>query len=110
MHQWCQMPATALPAPGAPPAGSGLLGTIPAFPRSQPAATLLGQSHAGVTRDPLQPLVRVVVRAGFFEQDCKLFHQRPFIWHIWDGRKDGFSVLVNYHKLDAARLDKLIDT
>ena len=37
----------------------------------------------------------------FFEQHCKLFHQRPFLWHIWDGRKDGFNVLVNYHRLAA---------
>jgi hypothetical protein len=35
----------------------------------------------------------------FFEEHCKLFGHHPFIWHIWDGRKDGFSVLVNYHKL-----------
>ena len=35
----------------------------------------------------------------FFDQHCKLFHSRPFIWHIWDGRKDGFNVLVNYHRL-----------
>ena len=40
------------------------------------------------------------LRNGFFEQHCKLFHHRPFIWHIWDGRKrDGFHALVNYHKL-----------
>ena len=40
------------------------------------------------------------LRNRFFEQHCKLFHQRPFIWHIWDGRKnDGFHALVNYHKL-----------
>jgi len=40
------------------------------------------------------------VRNDFFEQHCKLFHHRPFIWHIWDGRKrDGFHALVNYHKL-----------
>ena len=50
------------------------------------------------------------LRDGFFEQHCRLFHQRPFIWHIWDGRKDGFSALANYHKLDAANLDKLIYT
>lgn len=50
------------------------------------------------------------LRDGFFEQHCKLFQNRPFIWHIWDGRKDGFSALVNYHKLDAATLDKLIYT
>jgi hypothetical protein len=33
---------------------------------------------------------------------------RSLIWHIWDGRKDGFSVLVNYHKLDTANLGRLI--
>ena len=47
---------------------------------------------------------------GFFERHCRLFHQRPFIWHIWDGRKDGFAALVNYQKLDTASLDKLIYT
>ena len=50
------------------------------------------------------------LRDGFFDQHCKLFHQRPFIWHIWDGRRDGFSALVNYHKLDVASLDRLIYT
>jgi hypothetical protein len=40
------------------------------------------------------------LRNGFFEEHCKLFHDRPFVWHIWDGRKrDGFHALVNYHKL-----------
>ena len=27
------------------------------------------------------------IRNRFFVQHCRLFHQRPFIWHIWDGRK-----------------------
>ena len=48
------------------------------------------------------------LRDGFFDHHCKLFHQRPFIWHIWDSRRDGFAAFVNYHKLDAANLDKLI--
>ena len=40
------------------------------------------------------------LRNRFFEQHCKLFHHRPFVWHVWDGRKrDGFHALVNYHKL-----------
>lgn len=40
------------------------------------------------------------LRNNFFQEHCELFHQRPFIWHIWDGRKrDGFHALVNYHKL-----------
>jgi hypothetical protein len=47
-------------------------------------------------------------RDGFFEQHCQLFHQRPFIWQVWDGRKDGFSSLVNYHRLGRQKLEKLI--
>ena len=47
------------------------------------------------------------LRDDFFEQHCTLFHHRPFIWHIWDGRKDGFHALLNYHKLDHETLKKL---
>lgn len=50
------------------------------------------------------------LRKEFFAQHCKLFQNRPFIWHIWDGRNDGFSALVNYHKLDKETLSKLIYT
>lgn len=39
------------------------------------------------------------LRDRFFEEHCALFHQRPFIWHVCDGRKDGFHALVNYHRL-----------
>ena len=39
------------------------------------------------------------LRDRFFHEHCQLFHNRPFIWHIWDGRKDGFHALVNYHRL-----------
>ncbi len=58
------------------------------------------------------------LRDGFFKQHCKqhcaLFQPRPFIWHIWDGRRDGFHALVNYHRLAAPNgegrrtLEKLI--
>lgn len=50
------------------------------------------------------------LRDKFFEQHCKMFQHRPFIWHIWDGLKDGFSALINYHKLDKAGLERLIYT
>lgn len=50
------------------------------------------------------------LRDKFFEQHFKLFQHRPFIWHVWDGLKDGFSALVNYHKLDKAGLERLIYT
>ncbi len=46
----------------------------------------------------------------FFAQHCKLFHHRPFIWHIWDGLRDGFAALANYHKFDAKLLETLIYT
>ncbi|GHC16759.1 hypothetical protein GCM10010082_04650 [Kushneria pakistanensis] len=50
------------------------------------------------------------LRDKFFAQHCKLFQNRPFIWHIWDGLKDGFSALVNYHKLDYKALETLTYT
>ncbi|OHX35340.1 restriction endonuclease subunit M [Methylomonas sp. LWB] len=52
----------------------------------------------------------VWLRDKFFEQHAKRFHHRPFIWHVWDGQKDGFAALVNYHKLDAKNLERLIHT
>jgi hypothetical protein len=56
------------------------------------------------------------LRDQFFEEHCRLFYGRPFVWHIWDGRKDGFHALVNYHKLAGPNgkgrktLEKLIYT
>jgi len=50
------------------------------------------------------------LRDGFFEQHCKRFGHRPFVWHVWDGLKDGFGALVNYHRLDARTLERLIHT
>jgi hypothetical protein len=50
------------------------------------------------------------LRDEYFKSHCKLFHHRPFIWQVWDGTKDGFSVLLNYHKLDRRTLEKLIYT
>jgi hypothetical protein len=50
------------------------------------------------------------IRNELFDQHCESFHERPFIWHIWDGRKDGFGALVNYHKLNHSNLNKLTYT
>jgi hypothetical protein len=47
------------------------------------------------------------LRNHFMDQQCRQFQHRPFIWHIWDGRKDGFSVLLNYHKLNHKTLENL---
>lgn len=74
-----------------------------------------GDSWSPAIRDQLLASVgakslEVWLRDKFFEQHCKLFQNRPFIWQIWDGLKDGFSALVNYHKLDSNALDRLIYT
>ena len=67
-------------------------------------ATLLKSAdHTGKT-------LETWLREKFFTQHCKLFQHRPFIWHIWDGLRDGFSALVNYHKFDAKLLETLIYT
>lgn len=67
------------------------------------AGLLKSADHAGKT-------LETWLREKFFIQHCKLFQHRPFIWHIWDGLRDGFAALVNYHKLDAKLLETLIYT
>ena len=67
------------------------------------AELLKSVGHAGKT-------LETWLQEKFFTQHCKLFQHRPFIWHIWDGLRDGFAALVNYHKLDAKLLETLIYT
>jgi hypothetical protein len=50
------------------------------------------------------------LRDEFFKQHCGLFDNRPFVWHVWDGQRDGFSALVNYHRLNRKMLEKLTYT
>ena len=100
------------PVKGEQPAAARLLALLAdAFGSEWSAAKLDGLlaqvGFAGKTLDDW-------LRDGFFEQHCELFHQRPFVWHIWDGRRDGFHALVNYHQLAAPNgegrrtLEKLI--
>ena len=49
------------------------------------------------------------LRDKFFEQHVARFQRRPFIWHVWDGHKEGFSALVNYHLLTREKLNTLIN-
>lgn len=54
--------------------------------------------------------VEAWLRDDFFKQHCILFGHRPFIWHIWDGQRNGFAALVNYHRLGRKTLEKLTYT
>ncbi|MCH5276201.1 MAG: N-6 DNA methylase [Desulfovibrionaceae bacterium] len=67
------------------------------------AELLTSADHAGKS-------LETWLREKFFAQHCKLFQNRPFIWHIWDGLRDGFAALVNYHKLNHKNLETLIYT
>lgn len=50
------------------------------------------------------------LRHRCFRQHCVLFHHRPFLWHVWDGQRDGFAVMLHYHRLTKATLQKLTYT
>ncbi|NQT20711.1 MAG: SAM-dependent DNA methyltransferase, partial [Planctomycetes bacterium] len=94
---------------------------LPPLSREQPAAARLRQlltsalgafdEHALIAAAGLKggksKTLEDWLRDEFFAQHIKLFHDRPFIWHLWDGRPDGFHALVSYHKLDHAMLQKL---
>jgi hypothetical protein len=67
------------------------------------AQLLAAADHAGKS-------LETWLRDKFFTQHCALFGNRPFVWHIWDGLRDGFAALVNYHKLDYKTLETLIYT
>ena len=91
---------------GEPPAAERVLDLLrTAYGGDLPGATV----QTLLTAEGMRPGSTLAdwLRTSFFEQHCKRFHHRPFVWHIWDGRKDGFSALVNYHKLDHQTLENL---
>ncbi len=86
------------PVRGEPPAWDRLLGLLAAAYGDTWSDAVLTTILANVDSNSLEEWLR----DRFFDQHCKVFHHRPFIWHIWDGRRrDGFHALVNYHKLAA---------
>ncbi|UQN08792.1 Eco57I restriction-modification methylase domain-containing protein [Deinococcus sp. QL22] len=98
-----------LPLPGlraARPAYERLMDTLASVYGASWNAAKLRELLAQVGAESLEGWLQ----SGFFEGHTKLFHHRPFLWHIWDGRKDGFGAVVNYHLLDRARLEKLTYT
>lgn len=86
------------PVRGEPPARERLLGLLAAAFGDSWNDGVLANLLANVDSNSLDDWLR----DRFFDEHCKLFHHRPFVWHIWDGRRrDGFHALVNYHNLTA---------
>jgi len=80
-------------------------------------AAAYGEAWSPATQDGLLAAVgypgkglETWLRDGFWSGHCARFGNRPFIWQITDGRKDGFSALVNCHTLDRQKLEKLTYT
>jgi hypothetical protein len=104
-HDWIVcIPSVA----GEPPASERLQQVLAAAfgPAWSPAKAKELLEYAGSKKKNLADWLR----DDFFKQHCMLFGNRPFIWHIWDGQRHGFSVLVNYHRLDRKVLEKLTYT
>lgn len=117
-YRWPDQPADALDAH----ADADGIVALQSLPGEPDAATRLRALLADAYGDQWSSTLerRLVVEAGgksgrledwlrdtFFTQHVKTFDNRPFIWHITDGAKDGFHALVNYHRLDQATLEKL---
>jgi hypothetical protein len=101
------------------------IAALQSLPHEPDLATRLREMLATIYAEKWSNSVErtLVVRAGcksgrledwlrdfFFAQHARIFGDRPFLWHIWDGRKDGFSAIVNYHRLDHRTLEKLTFT
>lgn len=61
-------------------------------------------------KPPRQPTLDAWLRTHAARQHAKLFHDRPFLWWITDGRADGFTAIAHYHRLDRATLERLAYT
>jgi len=61
-------------------------------------------------KPPKQPTLDAWLRTHAARQHAKLFHDRPFLWWITDGRADGFTAIAHYHRLTRANLERLAYT
>ena len=91
------------PLSGEPPAADRLRRLVAAaYGADWSFATERELLTAAANGDRPVETIEVWLRDRFFEEHCQLFQQRPFVWHVWDGRRDGFHALVNYHRLAGA--------
>ena len=58
-------------------------------------------------RPPRSLTLDAWLRTHAARQHAKLFHDRPFLWWITDGRADGFTAVIHYHRLTRDALSRL---
>jgi restriction-modification enzyme MmeI-like protein len=71
------------------------------------AALIASACERAKDRPPKQLTFDAWLRSHAARQHAKLFHDRPFLWWITDGRSDGFTVVAHYHRLDRANLGRI---
>jgi len=72
--------------------------------------SLSAASERANDNPPNQLTLDAWLRTHAARQHAKLFHDRPFLWWITDGRSDGFTAVTNYHRLTRANLERLAYT
>jgi hypothetical protein len=77
---------------------------------STEAALIASACEHAKDKPPKQPTFDAWLRSHAARQHAKLFHERPFLWWISDGRADGFTVIAHYHRLGYANLERLVYT
>lgn len=74
-------------------------------------ATLIASAcERAKDKPPKQLTLDAWLRTHAARQHAKLFHDRPFLWWITDGRADGFTAIAHYHRLTRANLERLAFT
>jgi hypothetical protein len=74
-------------------------------------ATLIASAcELAKDKPPKQLTLNAWLRTHAARQHAKLFHDRPFLWWITDGRADGFTAVAHYHRLTRANLERLAYT
>ena len=71
------------------------------------AALITAACDRAKDKPPRQLTLDSWLRTHAARQHAKLFHERPMLWFITDGRADGFTVVVHYHRLTRTNLERL---
>jgi len=74
------------------------------------AALVAAACERAKDKPPKQLTLDAWLRTHAARQHAKLFHDRPFLWWITDGRTDGFTAVAHYHRLTHANLERLAYT
>ena len=77
---------------------------------STEATLVMAACERAKDKPPKQLTLDAWLRTHAARQHAKLFHDRPFLWWITDGRADGFTVIAHYHRLTKSNLERLAYT